>query len=122
LQKIYPWGLALYGWRHRMATLAFFLLAAWLAFGVVSGPNGWLAYRNKKAENRALQQEVRQLETENEDLERRVNALKSDPRAIEKEAREQFRYAKPGEIIYVMPENATKPTPEASPDRIVQKK
>jgi cell division protein FtsB len=30
--------------------------------------------------------------------------LKSDPKAIEKEAREQLRYAKPGEVIYLLPE------------------
>ena len=105
-----------------MATVAFFLLALWLAFGVMSGPNGWVAYRNKKAENRELQQEIRKLQGENAELERRVEALKNDPRAIEREAREQLRYAKPGEIIYVMPENAPPPPVDSPADRVVEKK
>jgi cell division protein FtsB len=119
-QNVREWGHALLRWRRRLATLAFFLLAVWLAFGVMSGPNGWMAYRNKKIENRRLQQEVQQMEAENEALQRRVNALKTDPRAIEREAREQLRYAKPGEIIYVMPENA--PAPSPTPNGLVQNK
>ena len=90
--------------RRRLATLGVGLLALWLAFRVVSGPNGWIVYHQKKLEYQQLQQEVQQLQKENEELERRVQALKNDPEAIEKEAREQLRYAKPGEVIYVLPE------------------
>ena len=32
-----------------------------------------------------------------------VNRLKSDPSAIEHEAREKLHYAKPGEVIYTLP-------------------
>ncbi len=103
----------LFRWRRRLATIAVGLLALVLGFRVVSGPNGWLAFQKKKIENRQLRQEVQHLQQENEELERRVKALKSDPNAIEKEAREQLRYARPGEVIYVMPD--PRPAPAAKP-------
>jgi cell division protein FtsB len=94
-----------------VASIAGGLLAAWMAFHVFSGPNGWAVYRQKKVEHERLQQQVEKLHKENEDLERRVQALKSDPHAIEKEAREQLHYAKPGEVIYVMPESNKQQAP-----------
>ncbi len=44
------------------------------------------------------------MDEENRRLDAEIKALKSDPKAIEKEAREQLRYAKPGEVIYLLPE------------------
>jgi cell division protein FtsB len=44
------------------------------------------------------------MDEENRRLDSEIKALKSDPKAIEKEAREQLRYAKPGEVIYLLPE------------------
>jgi cell division protein FtsB len=44
------------------------------------------------------------MDEENRRLDAEIKALKSDPKAIEKEAREQLRYAKPGEFIYLLPE------------------
>ena len=53
---------------------------------------------------------MRQLQQENEALERRVRALQqADPRVIEREAREQLRYAKPGEVVLVLPEERQRP-------------
>ena len=94
----------LFRWRHSLATVAVCLLAVLLGFHVVYGPNGWLAYRAKKTESRQLRQELQRLQKENDDLEHSVKALQSDPNAIEKEAREQLRYARPGEVVYILPE------------------
>jgi cell division protein FtsB len=95
-------------WAHKrqktLASLGMCAAALLLAYHVFSGSNGIKVYTQKHAENKALQQELEQLKKENEDLSQRVKALKSDPETIEKEAREQLRYAKPGEVIYVMPE------------------
>jgi cell division protein FtsB len=104
---------SLYRSRRRLATVAVALLAVWLGFRVVSGPNGWMVYHQKRIEYRQLQREVQQLQKENDELQERIHALKSDPKAIEREAREQLRYAKPGEIIYVLP--AQKAAPPAPP-------
>ncbi len=94
-------------WWRRVATVAVCVLAAWLAFRMVSGPNGWMAYQKKRQEYRQLQQQVQQMQKENAELAERVKALKNDPKAIEREAREQLRYAKPGEVVYVLPEQKT---------------
>src|SRR5512142_447568 len=90
--------------RRKLATLLVFLVAGMVAVHVVFGSNGWAAYQKKRSENRQLQQELQTIQRENDQLEQRVKALRSDPKAIEKEAREQLRYAKPGEVIYVVPQ------------------
>jgi cell division protein FtsB len=52
---------------------------------------------------------VERLQKENEESANRIKALKSDPRTIEKEARTQFGYTRPGEVIYVSPVPPQKP-------------
>ncbi len=93
----------LYAWRRKMATAGVSLVAVLLAYHVIFGANGWVAYHQKKVEYYKLQQEVQQIEADNDRLNKNIKELKTDPKAIEKEAREQLRYAKPGEVIYVMP-------------------
>jgi cell division protein FtsB len=76
-----------------------------------------VVYRGKRSEYKQLQQEIQELQAKQEQLSRQINALRSDPRTIEKEAREQLRYARPGEVIYVFPP----PTPE-KPDTATAEK
>jgi cell division protein FtsB len=56
-----------------------------------------------------LQKEIGQLQKENDEYTSQISQLKSDPRRIEKEAREQFHYTRPGEVVYVSPEPAPPP-------------
>jgi cell division protein FtsB len=93
----------LFSRRQWLATGCVAVFAGWLFYHVMFGANGMIAYRQKVREYERLQQEVRQAQVENERLRQRVNSLKTDPQAIEKEAREQLKYAKPGELIYVYP-------------------
>jgi cell division protein FtsB len=93
----------LLGYRRKAATLALAALALFLAFRVVFGTNGTLAYKKKREEYRVLQGEVQRLKKDNLALAEQNKSLKSDPDAIEREAREQLRYAKPGEVILMMP-------------------
>ena len=99
-QEAHEW---LYGRRRRLATGGVGLLAALLAYHVVFGHNGMVAYQQKRAEYKQLEQQIQQLQGENGQLSERIKALKSDPQAIEKEAREQLRYTRPGEVVYVLP-------------------
>jgi cell division protein FtsB len=96
------WDVA-YSFRRRLATWGLFVLAGLIAVHVLFGTNGWMAYEKKKAEYRKVTDDVQRMQRENAQLEAQIKALKTDPRAIAKEAREQLRYAKPGEIVYVMP-------------------
>jgi len=95
---------SLIAWRHKFATGGISVLALMLAYHVVLGQNGWIAYHQKKLEYQRLQVEVQQAEQDNERLSHQIKSLKTDPRAIEKEAREQLHYANRDEVIVVMPE------------------
>ena len=100
----------LYQWRRRGATLAFCLLACWVAYHAIFGDNGMMVYSHKRSEHRALEKEILDLKQENDRLSHDVKALKDDPKTIEKEAREQLRYARPGEVIYTIPQAVQAPS------------
>lgn len=100
--------------RRKLASAGVGLLACLLAYHVVFGANGMVAWEHKRAEYQQLQQQIDDLQKQNQQLAEHIKALKSDPQAIEKEAREQLRYARPGEVIYVMPADA-KPARPATP-------
>jgi cell division protein FtsB len=70
---------------------------------VVNGKNGLTAWRQKRNEDRQLQKEINQLQQENAQLRQHVEQLKSDPDAIEREAREKLHYTKPNEVIVTLP-------------------
>jgi cell division protein FtsB len=70
-------------------------------------------YRQKRAAIKDLQQQVDALQKENGRYADQIKALKSDPEAIEKEAREQLHYARPGEVVYVPPSMAVPAKPDA---------
>ena len=93
----------LYGARRRLATCSVVLLTLWLFLHVMFGANGMVIYRQKRAEYQGLQEEINGLQKENDRYTGQIKALKTDPSTIEKEAREQLHYARPGEVIYVAP-------------------
>src|SRR5512146_1483216 len=96
------WDIA-YRFRRRLATWGLCVVGALIAAHVLFGTNGWMAYEKKKTEYRKVTEDVQRMQQENAQLEAQIKALKTDPKAIEKEAREQLRYAKPDDIVYVMP-------------------
>lgn len=111
LQTLRPYIEVLGAMRTRLATLAVALLAIWLFMHVTFGANGMVVYRAKRAEYQGLQKDIDHLQKENSAYVDQVNELKTDPRRIEKEAREQFHYARPGEVVYVSPESTSPPPP-----------
>jgi cell division protein FtsB len=68
-----------------------------------------IVYRTKRAEYQALQKQISRLQKENGQYSEQIDQLKTDPQRIEKEAREQFHYARPGEVVYVAPDPAPPP-------------
>lgn len=94
----------MYRARRRIGTAAVGILAVWLFLHVMFGANGMVVYRQKRAEYRSLQQEIKSLQKENDRYNQQIHALETDPAMIEKEAREQLHYARPGEVVYVAPE------------------
>jgi cell division protein FtsB len=82
--------------------LGLFVLA--LLVHDVFGAHGFLAMRRTRAEIEKVQREIERLNKENIQLAEEVKALKSDPRTIEKIAREDLGLAKDGEVIIKIPQ------------------
>jgi len=99
---------------RRAALLALALIVLTLIVHEVFGENGYLAMRHKREEFQTLQLEIEKLKQENQRLEQQIKGLKTDPKAIEKLAREQMKMARPGELIYVLPEKDRKDEPSST--------
>jgi cell division protein FtsB len=95
-------------WR-RVGTAAAMVLTLGLLLHAMFGTNGIVVYQQKRAEKVTLQSEVERLQKENDQYVDRIKALKTDHRAIEREAREQLHYTRPGEYVYVAPDPPPKP-------------
>jgi cell division protein FtsB len=109
-EKLRPTLTMLYGIRRRLATGAVAVLTIWLFAHVMFGANGMVVYRQKKAEFQSLQKEIDALQKENDLYTGQIKSLQApDPRTIEKEAREQLHYARPGEVVYVSPPPPARP-------------
>jgi cell division protein FtsB len=102
----------LYTVRRRAATAAVAVVAVWLVVHAMLGANGVTVYRAKRSEYQRVQKQIDQLQKENNAYSEQVKQLKSDPKRIEKEAREQFHYARPGEVVYVSPDTPPAPRPD----------
>ncbi len=89
--------------RIRRILLTLFLagLVAAAGYKVVYGPNGMIVYKAKRAEYQRLQHEIDAETERHQELQERVKALQTDPKAIEREAREQLGYVRPGERVLV---------------------
>lgn len=87
--------------------LGLFLLAVFVHD--LFGEHGFLAMRRMQKEVDRLSVEIQTLNEENQKLADQVNALKTDPKAIERIAREEMGLAKPGELIFKLPPKSPQP-------------
>lgn len=99
-KRALEWTLRVWRPAATVVLVAFALLLTW---HVVNGKNGLTVWHKKRAEDRQLRLEINDLQQENARLREHIEHLKSDPDAIEHEAREKLHYAKPGEVIYALP-------------------
>lgn len=74
--------------------------ALFFGYHAFFGVNGVNSYQQKRTEGRAIEKRIADLQQQNGKLQQKVNELKSDPDAIEHEARERLHYARPGEVIW----------------------
>ena len=115
MERLRPPAMRLYALRRRIVTVTVAVAAASLLGHVMFGANGWVVYRQKRAEYEALQKQIEKVQQDNNRYTQQIQGLQSDQKAIEKEAREQLGYAKPGEYVYVAPAPApAKPAPPAN--------
>lgn len=71
----------------------------------VFGTHGFLAMRRTQNEIRKVKADIEALSKENAALAQEVKDLNSDPRLIEKIARDDLGLARPGEIIIRIPQD-----------------
>lgn len=93
---------AQHAWRPA-GTLVAVALTLLLGWGVVNGKHGLSSWQRQRTQDKRLRLEIQDLQQENDHLRHHIQRLKSDPDAIEHEAREQLHYARPGEVIYTLP-------------------
>ena len=104
-------------WWRPAGTAIAVVLALMVTWHVIYGKHGVSVWQQKRAEDHQLQQQIKDLQQENAEMRKQIDHLKSDPDAIEREAREQLRYAKPGEVIYVLPGESQNVPPSSSTAR-----
>ncbi len=109
-ERVLNW--AVWAWRPA-GTVVAVGLALLLGWHVVNGKHGLSVWQQKRAEDRQLRQDIQGLQQENTHLREHIERLKSDPDAIEHEAREKLHYARPGEVIYTLPAQPQAP-PQAA--------
>lgn len=86
----------------------------------VFGTHGVLAMRRSQQEARDVQRQIDQINQENRRLEEKVKALKTDPAAVERIAREEMGLARPGEYIFKIPPKpgaAVQPSQQSDPSK-----
>jgi cell division protein FtsB len=88
--------------QHGRTILGLFVLA--LVVHDIFGTHGFLAMHKTQVEIRQVRKDIDRLNSENVQLSDEVKALKSDPHAIEKIAREELQRAKQGEVIIRVPQ------------------
>jgi cell division protein FtsB len=69
----------------------------------IFGSHGFLAMRRTQRQIGQFREEILQLNSENQSLNDQVNALKTDPKLIERIARDDMGLARPGEYIFKFP-------------------
>lgn len=77
-----------------------FLSFLYLLANIIFGDMGFLKYRELHQKKTSIENEIREINHENEQLRTQIKSLKEDPYHREKHAREDFGLAKPDEYIF----------------------
>jgi cell division protein FtsB len=76
----------------------------------VFGAHGLMAMHRSKVQMQVIQAKIDKLDQENRDLQQRIENLKTNPSAIEKIARDRMGLARPGELIFRLPDTKSAQT------------
>jgi cell division protein FtsB len=88
----------------RIALGVFGLLTIAVLILAVFNDKGLLQVRNQSTKLTTIQDETTQIDAENKQLTKEIQALRTDATTIERLAREELKLVKPGEIVLVSPE------------------
>ena len=102
--------------RRQVLTYALCFGAFVLFVNALVGDNGYLATLRADHDRVALQESVRNVLQENARLEERIRRMKTDPSALEEEARKNLNMIKPGEKLIIIKDAKPAP-PSPAPGR-----
>ncbi len=88
--------------RYKALVIFSVLALVALVVGSVFGDKGLLELLQQEQRTLELEQQVRALRDENARLSHAIRALRSDERAIERLAREELGFARPGETVFLL--------------------
>ena len=93
---------------NRIALVVFGVLIIATLLLAVFNDHGLLKVRAQQQKLTGVEADVNKIQAENKALSQEIQALRTDPTAIEKLAREELRLVKPGEVVLITPpENST---------------
>jgi cell division protein FtsB len=107
IRDISPSEVSSYLRRNARQILGLALLA--LLVHDVFGPHGFIAMRRTQKEIEQIREQIGKMNDENKSLTEQVSSLKTDPKSIERIAREEMGLARPGEMIFKLPDTAKTP-------------
>ena len=79
-----------------------FSTAVFVFIWIVGPGNTWIHWAKAGLEIKRQERQIKEYQLEIEKMEKSVNMLKTDRDTLEKFAREQFRFAAPGDDVYVI--------------------
>jgi cell division protein FtsB len=97
------------GLRRKAAGLASAIALVALLVGSLFGDRGILHLMTQRERAAALARELEGLEAENARLSAEIAALRSDPAAVERIAREELGLARPGETVFLIRDVPARP-------------
>jgi cell division protein FtsB len=110
LLNVTPGEAAGYVRKNARQILGFALLA--LLVHDIFGEHGFFAMRRTQKEIEQIREQIGRINDENKSLTNQVTSLKTDPKAIEHIAREEMGLARPGEMIFKIPDSANSGDPK----------
>jgi cell division protein FtsB len=94
------------GLRRKAALLASVIAIIALVVGSLFGDRGILQLMAQRQRALDLAREIEEIRAENLRLAAEIHALRTDPRAIERIAREELGLARPGETVFLVKDEA----------------
>lgn len=76
------------------------MVASVLVLASVADARGFRRYLGLRNDLRTLEERNQELSSLNDSLKREIAALRKEPAALERAAREELGYVKPGEIVF----------------------
>ena len=90
------------GLRRKAAVLVFALVLVALLINALFGDGGLVELVSQRRRTADLRRQLEQLQSENSRLVQEIAALRSDPRTVERLAREDLGLAAPGETVFLI--------------------